>query len=207
MLLAIASVSLTSCTNNDDGIYIPDPDNGYRGKIMYKGVTFPLKFARVEDMKFADNGYYYIVEMASNRVSLNTSSYADSYLYLEIYQHQSLPFSGEYFTNSDDKAIDYIDYYEGVNLDRGQVVNYKFRIADDQFQSGRLFLNNYQNGLLRTNFTFIDLDGYSLSGDYDGLFEFIDHYNRSAVNNYKSTATKNREKSKGNLRQLRSVEK
>ena len=74
-MLAVSSISLTSCVNNDDGYYDNGPEIVNVGQINYDGVSFPLRNAVVADIEKADGGYYYSVELSTNPVPKNGNRY------------------------------------------------------------------------------------------------------------------------------------
>lgn len=193
-MLAVSSVTLTSCVNNDDGYYVPDIVNV--GQINYDGVSFPLRNAVVADIEKADGGYYYSVELSTNAVPKN-GKLNGAYLYLEIFQRGDLNFNGTYVTEDADRGLDYIEYYENpVMQDYVPVLNSgTFSLVDSDFSSGstniRNYYDSYNRSLLNTNFALRVSNGKTLTGDFDGLFEFIQLYNKSAkgVVSAKSTST------------------
>lgn len=184
-MLAVSSVSLTSCVNNDDGYYDNGPEIVNVGQINYDGVSFPLRNAVVADIEKADGGYYYSVELSTNPVPKNGKLYG-SYLYLEIFQRGDLNFNGTYVTENNDRGLDYIEYYEDpIMQNYVPVLNSgTFALLDTDFSSGSINLKNYfdpyNRSLLSTNFALRVSNGKTLTGDFDGLFDFIQLYNKSA---------------------------
>ncbi len=195
-MLAVSSISLTSCVNNDDGYYDNGPEIVNVGQINYDGVSFPLRNAVVADIEKADGGYYYSVELSTNPVPKNGKLYG-SYLYLEIFQRGDLNFNGTYVTENNDRGLDYIEYYEDpVMQNYVPVLNSgTFALLDTDFSSGSINLKNYfdpyNRSLLSTNFALRVSNGKTLTGDFDGLFDFIQLYNKSAKGavNAKSATT------------------
>lgn len=185
-MLAVSSVTLTSCVNNDDGFYEPIPEIINVGQINYDGVSFPLRNAVVADIEKTANGYYYSVELSTNPVPKN-GKLNGAYLYLEIFQRGDLNFNGNYITGSNDRGIAYIDYYENPTMqDYIPILNSgTFALLDEDFTSGSINLRNYFDGynrsLLNTNFALRVVNGKTLTGDFDGLFDFIQLYNKSAA--------------------------
>ncbi len=202
MMLAIASVSLTSCVNDDDGYFVPDIIN--TGQINYQGVSFPIRNAVVSDIEKADGGYYYGVELSTNVVPAN-GRLAGAYLYLKIYQRGDLIFNGNYITNSDLRGLDYIEYYENPVMSGYIPIigSGSFEVHDDQFQSGAIYLenyfDNYNRSLLTSTFSIKDYNGNTLSGDFNGLFDFIEKYKKSGkVVSAKSSSIRIRTDRNGN---------
>ncbi|MDH1881065.1 hypothetical protein ACTS9T_12145 [Empedobacter falsenii] len=195
-MLAVSSISLTSCVNNDDGYYDNGPEIVNVGQINYDGVSFPLRNAVVADIEKADGGYYYSVELSTNPVPKNGKLYG-SYLYLEIFQRGDLNFNGTYVTENNDRGLDYIEYYEDpIMQNYVPVLNSgTFALLDTDFSSGSINLKNYfdpyNRSLLSTNFALRVSNGKTLTGDFDGLFDFIQLYNKSAKGavNAKSATT------------------
>ena len=195
-MLAVSSISLTSCVNNDDGYYDNGPEIVNVGQINYDGVSFPLRNAVVADIEKADGGYYYSVELSTNPVPKNGKLYG-SYLYLEIFQRVDLNFNGTYVTENNDRGLDYIEYYEDpIMQNYVPVLNSgTFALLDTDFSSGSINLKNYfdpyNRSLLSTNFALRVSNGKTLTGDFDGLFDFIQLYNKSAKGavNAKSATT------------------
>ena len=195
-MLAVSSISLTSCVNNDDGYYDNGPEIVNVGQINYDGVSFPLRNAVVADIEKADGGYYYSVELSTNPVPKNGKLYG-SYLYLEIFQRGDLNFNGTYVTENNDRGLDYIEYYEDpIMQNYVPVLNSgTFALLDTDFSSGSINLKNYfdpyNRSLLSTNFALRVSNGKTLTGDFDGLFDFIQIYNKSAKGavNSKSATT------------------
>jgi len=195
-LAMLASISLTSCVNNDDGYYDNGPEIVNVGQINYDGVSFPLRNAVVADIEKADGGYYYSVELSTNPVPKNGKLYG-SYLYLEIFQRGDLNFNGTYVTENNDRGLDYIEYYEDpIMQNYVPVLNSgTFALLDTDFSSGSINLKNYfdpyNRSLLSTNFALRVSNGKTLTGDFDGLFDFIQLYNKSAKGavNAKSATT------------------
>ncbi|STD58956.1 MULTISPECIES: hypothetical protein [Empedobacter] len=193
-MLAVSSISLTSCVNNDDGYYEPEIVNV--GQINYDGVSFPLRNAVVADIKKADGGFYYSVELSTNPVPKN-GKLNGAYLYLEIFQRGDLSFNGSYVTENNDRGLDYIEYYEDpIMQNYVPVLNSgTFALLDTDFSSGSINLKNYfdpyNRSLLSTNFALRVSNGKTLTGDFDGLFDFIQLYNKSAKGavNAKSATT------------------
>ncbi|TGN26422.1 hypothetical protein [Empedobacter tilapiae] len=183
-MLAVSSVTLTSCVSNDDYYdYIPDIVNV--GQVNYDGVSFPIRNAVVADIEQADGGYYYSVELSTNPVPKN-GKLNGSYLYLEIFQRGDLNFNGNYIKGSNDRGIDYVEYYENPMMkDYIPILNSgSFVLLNDDFTSGSINLRNYfdpyNRSLLNANFALRVVNGKTLSGDFDGLFDFIQLYNKSA---------------------------
>jgi len=182
--------------NNDDGYYDNGPEIVNVGQINYDGVSFPLRNAVVADIEKADGGYYYSVELSTNPVPKNGKLYG-SYLYLEIFQRGDLNFNGTYVTENNDRGLDYIEYYEDpVMQNYVPVLNSgTFALLDTDFSSGSINLKNYfdpyNRSLLSTNFALRVSNGKTLTGDFDGLFDFIQLYNKSAKGavNAKSATT------------------
>ncbi|MGV0948808.1 hypothetical protein ACTS91_13925 [Empedobacter falsenii] len=195
-MLAVSSISLTSCVNNDDGYYDNGPEIVNVGQINYDGVSFPLRNAVVADIEKADGGYYYNIELSTNPVPKNGKLYG-SYLYLEIFQRGDLNFNGTYVTENNDRGLDYIEYYEDpIMQNYVPVLNSgTFALLDTDFSSGSINLKNYfdpyNRSLLSTNFALRVSNGKTLTGDFDGLFDFIQLYNKSAKGavNAKSATT------------------
>ena len=195
-MLTVSSISLTSCVNNDDGYYDNGPEIVNVGQINYDGVSFPLRNAVVADIEKADGGYYYSVELSTNPVPKNGKLYG-SYLYLEIFQRGDLNFNGTYVTENNDRGLDYIEYYEDpIMQNYVPVLNSgTFALLDTDFSSGSINLKNYfdpyNRSLLSTNFALRVSNGKTLTGDFDGLFDFIQLYNKSAKGavNAKSATT------------------
>lgn len=195
-MLAVSSISLTSCVNNDDGYYDNGPEIVNVGQINYDGVSFPLRNAVVADIEKADGGYYYSVELSTNPVPKNGKLYG-SYLYLEIFQRGDLNFNGTYVTENNDRGLDYIEYYEDpIMQNYVPVLNSgTFALLDTDFSSGSINLKNYfdpyNRSLLSTNFALRVSNGKTLTGDFDGLFDFIQLCNKSAKGavNAKSATT------------------
>ena len=184
-MLTVSSISLTSCVNNDDGYYDNGPEIVNVGQINYDGVSFPLRNAVVADIEKADGGYYYSVELSTNPVPKNGKLYG-SYLYLEIFQRGDLNFNGTYVTENNDRGLDYIEYYEDpIMQNYVPVLNSgTFALLDTDFSSGSINLKNYfdpyNRSLLSTNFALRVSNGKTLTGDFDGLFDFIQLYSKSA---------------------------
>ncbi|WP_413533955.1 hypothetical protein [Empedobacter brevis] len=184
VLLAVSSVTLTSCSSNDDdGYYVPEIVNV--GQINYDGVSFPLRNAIVEDMRQADGGYYYSVELSTNPVPENGQLYG-AFLYLEIFQRDNLSFNGNYIMGSNERGIDYVEFFVDPIM-KGYVPisgSGTFSLYGKDFTSGSISLTNYfdsyNTSLLNANFAFRLVNGETLSGDFDGLFDFIQLYNKSA---------------------------
>ena len=182
-MLAVSSITLTSCVNDDDGYYAPDIINV--GQINYDGVSFPLRNAVVADIEKAAGGYIYSVELSTNAVPKN-GKLNGAYLYLEIYQRGDLDFNGTYVTGADNRGLDYIEYYENpIMQDYVPVLNSgTFALLDTDFSSGNINLTNYidpyNRSLLSSNFVLRVSNGKTLTGDFDGLFDFIQLYNKSA---------------------------
>jgi len=182
--------------NNDDGYYDNGPEIVNVGQINYDGVSFPLRNAVVADIEKADGGYYYSVELSTNPVPKNGKLYG-SYLYLEIFQRGDLNFNGTYVTENNDRGLDYIEYYEDpIMQNYVPVLNSgTFALLDTDFSSGSIHLKNYfdpyNRSLLSTNFALRVSNGKTLTGDFDGLFDFIQLYNKSAKGavNAKSATT------------------
>jgi len=182
--------------NNDDGYYDNGPEIVNVGQINYDGVSFPLRNAVVADIEKADGGYYYSVELSTNPVPKNGKLYG-SYLYLEIFQRGDLNFNGTYVTENNDRGLDYIEYYEDpIMQNYVPVLNSgTFALLDTDFSSGSINLKNYfdpyNRSLLSTNFALRVSNGKTLTGDFDGLFDFIQLYNKSAKGavNAKSATT------------------
>ena len=195
-MLAVSSISLTSCVNNDDGYYDNGPEIVNVGQINYDGVSFPLRNAVVADIKKADGGFYYSVELSTNPVPKN-GKLNGAYLYLEIFQRGDLNFNGTYVTENNDRGLDYIEYYEDpIMQNYVPVLNSgTFALLDTDFSSGSINLKNYfdpyNRSLLSTNFALRVSNGKTLTGDFDGLFDFIQLYNKSAKGavNAKSATT------------------
>ncbi|WP_313579480.1 hypothetical protein [Chishuiella sp.] len=206
-LLIISTFALTSCSNNDDGGNNQNVPNS--GIINYRGYSLPIYYITVEDYKPYDNGISYIVELSTNPVNYNGKN-SGAYMYLEIYQSNSLSFSGQYTTSSANqytRSLDLIEFHVDPLLQNGIPVEGQstLEVYNDYFSSGSILLNNYQNDILYTNFEMIDQDGYRLTGNYEGVFDYIQNYN---AKNAKSNPTlrkmvEDRKKSKGELRQLR----
>lgn len=200
-MLAVSSITLTSCINDDDGYYDYVPDIVNVGEINYDGVSFPLRNAVVADIEQADGGYYYSVELSTNPIPKN-GKLNGSYLYLEVYQRDDLKFNGTYVTESNERGLDYIEYYENpIMQDYVPVLNSgSFALLDSDFSSGSINLTNYSDpygrSLLSSNFALRVVNGKMLTGDFDGLFEFIQLYNKSAKGEVSAkSASTNRVKS------------
>ncbi|MBO6211933.1 hypothetical protein [Algoriella sp.] len=183
MMLAIASVSLTSCVNDDDGYYeVPNIVN--TGQITYKNVTFPLRNAVVSDIEKADGGFYYSVVLSQYPVPRD-GRLNGPYLYMEIFQRGDLLFNGNYITNSNDRGLDYIEYFENPMMLNNVPVTGSgtLEVYDNQFDSGNLFLENYFDGydrsLLNSAFSIRDISGSTLTGNFNGLFLFNQKYDKS----------------------------
>ncbi len=193
-MLAVSSVSLTSCVNNDDGYY-DAPEIYNTGHVNYLGQSFSISNAVVADIEQKDGGYIYSVELSTNPVPQN-GKLNGSYLYLEIYQRNGLNFNGNYITQDNDRGLDYIEYYENPTMQNyAPILNSgTLQVTDSQFASGAVYLENYEDGykrsLLKSTFSLKDVSGNTLSGDFDGLFQFIQKYNKSGkVTSVKSSST------------------
>lgn len=118
-------------------------------------------------------------------------------MYLEIFQRGDLNFNGTYVTENNDRGLDYIEYYEDpIMQNYVPVLNSgTFALLDTDFSSGSINLKNYfdpyNRSLLSTNFALRVSNGKTLTGDFDGLFDFIQLYNKSAKGavNAKSATT------------------
>ena len=184
-MLAVSTVSLTSCINNNDDYYdAPQVQNV--GKINYLGKTFSLNNAVVSDIEQKDGGYYYGVELSTNEVPQN-GKLTGSYLYLEIFQRSDLSFTGSYVAGNKDRGLDYIEYFENPTINNYQPVtgSGSLEIYGNNLPTGSVYLENYYDNynrdLLKTNFNITDINGNTLSGDFDGLFQFIQKYNKTSA--------------------------
>ncbi len=183
-MLAISSVALTSCVNTDDGYY-DAPDIVNVGQINYMGHSFPLRNAVVADIEQKDGGYYYGVEFSTNPVPVN-GRLSGAYVYMKIFQRGDLKFNGTYVTENDDRGIDYIEYFEDPMMSNYEPItgSGSMNVYDEDFRSGSMFLenyfDNYNRSLLRSNFSLKDQNGNSLTGDFNGMYDFIEKYKKSA---------------------------
>ncbi|GGE90390.1 hypothetical protein SAMN05443634_10946 [Chishuiella changwenlii] len=206
-ILSVTTFTVSSCSNNDDS------NNGVienRGNVTYDGFNLPIRNVVIEDMQPTQNGISYIVELSSNPINYNGRN-SGAYIYLEIFQANGFTFSGEYNTseaNFNSRSLDFIEFHVDPLLQNGVAVEgaSTFAVYDNYFASGTIRLENYDNGLLVSNFLMTDLDGRPLRGNFEGLFEYIQHFN--AIGKVPSNPTlrkaiEERKKTKGDLKKLR----
>ena len=192
MMLAIASVSLTSCVNDDGYIEVPDIVN--TGQVTYLGKTFPLRNAVITDSELADGGIYYTVELSQNVVP-QYGKLNGSYLFLEIFQRNGLLFNGTYDTSNSDRRISYIEYFENPTMDNYVPItgSGSLEVYDNQFQSGNIYLENYfdyyDRSLLNSRFSLRDISGNTLYGDFNGFFDYYSFSNKSSKSSISSKTT------------------
>lgn len=206
-LLSVAALTVSSCSNNDDN-YNEVIEN--RGNVTYDGYNLPIRNVVIEDIQPTGNGVSYIVELSSNPINYNGRNNG-AYLYLEIFQANGFAFSGEYNTldtNLNSRSLDYIEFHVDPLLQEGVAVENQSTLAvyDDYFTEGAIRLENYDNGLLVSQFLMTDLDGRQLRGNFEGLFDYIQHFN--AIGKVPSNPTlrksiEERKKTKGSLKTIR----
>ena len=192
MMLAIASISLTSCVNNDDEYFVPDVIN--TGQVTYLGKTFPLRNAVITDSELADGGIYYTVELSQNVVP-QYGKLNGSYLFLEIFQRNGLLFNGTYTTNTSERRISYIEYFENPTMDNYVPItgSGSLEVYDNQFQSGNIYLenyfDNYDRSLLNSRFSLRDISNNILYGDFNGFFDYYSFSNKLSKSSISSKTT------------------
>lgn len=206
-LLSVTAFTVSSCSSNDDN-YNEVIEN--RGNVTYDGYSLPIRNAIIEDIEVTDFGISYIVELSTNPINYNGRNNG-AYLYLEIFQANGYTFSGEYNTseaNYNTRSLDFIEFHVDPLLQEGIAVEGQSTLAvyNNYFSSGLISLANYDNGLLVSNFVMTDIDGRQLRGNFEGLFQYIQHFN--AIGKVPSNPTlrkaiEERKKSKGSLRKLR----
>ncbi|MGV0751148.1 hypothetical protein [Empedobacter brevis] len=191
-MLAVSSITLTSCVNNDDGYY---EEVNTQNTVTYDNLRSPLNYGRIMDVKQAEGGFYYSLELSSDPVYLNGNSSSRVYIYATIFHYSDSSFSGTYSIGAEDYGIDEVYYYENVNLRDGIVQNYDLGIGPKDIKRGRLRLNgdifnSNKIPYIETEFQFID--SYNnlnlpIYGNFGGDIEYIRLFNK----NLKSSSLSN----------------
>ena len=204
-MLAVSSVSLTSCVNNDDGYY---EEVNYQNTVTYDNLTSPLNHGRIMDVKQADGGYYYSLELSSDPVYLNGNSSSKVYIYVTIFHYDNSSFSSTYTIGAEDHGIDEVYYYENANLKDGVLQNYEVGIGPNDIKRGTLKLNgdifsSNKTPYIETNFQFID--SYNnlnlpINGNFSGNVEYSRLFNKSLkINSVLETTTESRKSKLNNI--------
>ncbi len=164
--LIVSSSFLASCDSDDD-IDIED-----EGRVYYDNRSIELDHARIIEAGRDDRGGYNVVQLSSEYISLNSTSHADAYVNIKIYNDFHTSFSGNYWFDDPMHRIVDIDYYENVTTNNGYVESYGKHLDYEDFNhSGNIFINNFSSGYIDSEFYFRDRGGKELRGYYTGRFE------------------------------------